>query len=558
MIEDISLAKKVRSMFKKLAEIRHPYESDYEDIAKYVFYRREFFDLETEQGQSIARTKFDDTARDAASNLAHGFQGYMVSRSIKWLSYQFANPELENYKEAMIWLEDLEHYFYESLKNSNFYDAVNDNLNDAVTFGMPCMYSENDEKQDKIIYSERHPIEIYIAINRYGVADTVFRKYKMSSREIVKQFDESKVSIKIKDEAEKSQSMYNEHIIIHGMFPNEDKVVGSLQSKDKAYRSVYIEEDATEEDLILDDKGYDTNPYITWWWNRNSTEWYARSPSHNALPRVLMLNQIEKAILEAVDKTVRPPTYAPAKHKGRIRLYPGGINYYENYEQERIEAINQNIKLPITMDERQDMREEVKRCYFNDFFLILSQLMGQGQRTATEILKIEGEKAAIIGPIIGRYESKFLDLILERKYQLDYEAGRLPQMPPVLEDMGEETIRIKYTGPLAQIQERLYTTTGIMHTLSSLLPVAEMQLSGAPIVDKFDFDVMAEELSETHDMPQRVMRGDREVKKIREQRAAAQQAMQEMEIAKGAADAVPKVNKKVEKGSVLEEMMGKK
>ena len=75
MLEEISLAKKVRSMFKKLKEIREPYESDWEQIAKYIYYRREFFDLKDQQGKSIARDKSDGPSYQAATNLVHGFQG---------------------------------------------------------------------------------------------------------------------------------------------------------------------------------------------------------------------------------------------------------------------------------------------------------------------------------------------------------------------------------------------------------------------------------------------------------------------------------------------------
>jgi hypothetical protein len=560
MPEDIPLAKKVRSMFKKLEEIRKPYEADWEKIAQYVYYRREFFDLKEKQGQSIARDKYDGTASQAATNLVHGFQGYMVSQSIKWLDLDFEDKELEEYSEAMQWLEDLIHYLYEVFKKTNFYSSINENLMDSVCFES-CLYSENDEKMGKIVYSERHPIEIYTAVNRYGIADTIFRRYKMSAREIVKQFPKENISKNIIENADKSSSMYNEHIIIHGVFPNEDKVDGSKQSKDKAFRSIYFEEEAEKEDAILSDSGYDSNPYIKWWWDRNSTEWYSRTPSHNALPETLALNQVEKNVLEAVEKVVNPPIYAPGKNRGSIRTYPGAVNYYQNYEAERTEAILQGIQLPITFEEREDMRNKIRRYYFNDFFLILSQML-QKQKTATEVMEVQGEKAVIIAPIIGRYETHFLDPLIERTYKLEYEAGRIPEIPPVLEDYAGERkeegrssrINIKYIGPLATLQERLYKTKGVTHTLSSIAPMAELQMADAPILDKFDFDVMAEEIARTQGMPAKAIRSDRDVKEMRKARAQAQQAAQQAEMAEKAAKAIPGMSKKVEEGSIIDEV----
>ena len=561
-MEKISIAKKVRAMQRKLAEIRQPYEADWKQIAQYVFYRREFFDLKEQQGQSIGRVKYEGTAGQAAANLAHGIQGYMVSRSINWLDLEFANKELENYKEAQIWLEDLVQYFYEIFKANDFYDTVNDNLSDGIAFGLPCLYSENDPKRNRIVYSQRHPIEIYVAKNRYGEYDTVFRKYKMSSREIIKQFPEGKISRKIKEEAEKSDSMYNEHIITHGVFPNDDRIIGSKMSKDKAFRSVYIEEDAEFEDETLSDKGYSDNPYTVWGWNVNSTEWYARAPAHDALAEILAMNQYEKAILEGTELAIHPPRYVPSKHKGSVRFYPHGINYYENYEKEKIETIPPGGDLPIGLAEREDLRDRIRKYFFNDFFLILAQLIrDKGEaKTATEILELQGEKAAILSPIIGRYESKFLDSIIDRTYKLELEAGRLPQMPPVLEDYASEEkdkakkgITIRYIGPLATIQERLYKSTGVTHTLSAIAPIAELQLSNAPVMDNFDFDEMAKDSAKVQGASPTHIRGDKEVKKIREARAKALQAQQQMEMGQALADATPKLGKKEEPGSILDQ-----
>jgi len=556
-MEEITLAQKVRFMFKKMEDIRKPYEADWENIAKYVLYRREFFDFSQAQGQGIAKDKFDGTAGKAANNLIHGFQGYMVSRSIKWLNLEFENEELENYKEATIWLEDELHYLYEVFSNTNFYDMVNENLADAVAFGTPCMYSENDPTRNQIFYSERHPIEIYVSKNRYGVHDIVFRKYKMSAREIVKQFDKKNISKKIVDGAEKPAEMFNEHVIIHGVFPNDERVLGKLNSKNKKYRSVYLEEQADEDNITLSDKGYDDNPYTTWCWNENSTEDYGRSPSHDALPEVLTANQLEKSMLEAVEKSVNPPMYVPGKNRGRIRTYPGGHTYYENYEAERMEPVYQGINLPVGMDERNDLRDRIRGHYFNEFFLILNQLIQEkgSNKTATEIMEIQGEKAAIINPIIGRYETKFLDSIINRTYQIEYEARRGPPMPAVLEDRGEEKIKIRYTGPLATIQERLYKTTGVVHTLNSIGPIADIQMTNAPILDKFDFDVLADEISDVYEMPRRAIRTDKEVQKIREQRAKANQAAQQAELAEKMGKAAQGLGKAPEAGSPVEKLM---
>jgi len=385
----------------------------------------------------------------------------------------------------------------------------------------------------------------------------VFRKYKMAAREIVKQFGTKDVSKRIVDDAEKSESMFHEHVIIHGVFPNDERVLGKMNGKNKKVRSIYIEEQAEEDDKILHDSGYDDNPYTTWCWNENSTEDYGRSPSHDALPEILTSNRLEQSVLEAVEKSVNPPMYVPAKNRGRIRTHPGGKNYYENYDTERIEAVYQGINLPIGMEERLDLRERIRGHYFNEFFLILNQLIQEkgANKTATEIMEIQGEKAAIINPIIGRYETKFLDSIINRTYQIEYEAGRLPEMPAVLEDRGAEGIKIRYTGPLATIQERLYKTTGISHTLNALMPMVEMEQMDSPLLDRFDLEVFAQEVAEAHEAPRRGIRTDKDVAKLREARAKRIQAAQQAEMAEKAGKAMSGLGKAPEAGSPAEKLI---
>ena len=134
-------------------------------------------------------------------------------------------------------------------------------------------------------------------------------------------------------------------------------------------------------------------------------------------------------------------------------------------------------------------------------------------------------------------------------------------MPAILEDFREEAkergetekINIKYIGPLATIQEKLFKTTGTSQTLAMAGPIVQLQLTGAPVLDNLDFDEMLKDGARDNGASPTHIRGKKDVKKIREARAQIQQAQQQMEMAQGMAEAVPKLGKKEEKGSVLDE-----
>ena len=54
------------------------------------------------------------------------------------------------------------------------------------------------------------------------------------------------------------------------------------------------------------------------------------------------------------------------------------------------------------------------------------------KRTATEVMKMEGEKAALLGAVVGNTESEVLDPSINRTFRIEYEAGRLPPIPEEL------------------------------------------------------------------------------------------------------------------------------
>jgi len=73
-----------------------------------------------------------------------------------------------------------------------------------------------------------------------------------------------------------------------------------------------------------------------------------------------------------------------------------------------------------------------------------------------------------------------------------------------------------------------------------------------PAVDKVDFDFVAEEILEGYGMPQKGIRSDEDVAKIRAAKAQQMQQERQIMLTKELADAIPKLSKKVEPGSVLE------
>lgn len=541
-----TLVQKLKRRQAQLEEIRQPWEHDWKRIAEYIIPRLEFMDeAEITEGGRIGTKRYDGSTQNALEIFASGLQGYSASPSMEWFKLRMRNRMIEKLPGVKEWLEECDEGMYSAFAISNFYEELYKSFRGIGSIGTVSLYTEEDLNEGKIVFSDIHPIECYIAENRYGKVDTLHRKFKLSARNAIEKFDENKLSEKIKKDAEKSPDTKYE--FIHAVFPNNRKVFGKLNSQNKRYYSCYFESDGKE---TVKDGGYDQFPYSVWRWGKNSNELFGRSCAHNALIEVLTLNEVKKDLLLAAQREVDPPMMAPLTHRGRLRITPGGINYYENLDDERIIPVyERGTNFPIALEREQDIREIIRKHFYVDFFLMLAS--ADVQMTATEIIERQQEKSVMLSPYISIMNTEFFDSIIDRVFQIEYNAGRLPEIPPVLYEFVGQEIEIEYMGPLAQAQKRLFETSGIVRSLQVSAPVMEMF---PETKDKIDADKLIAVLLESQGMPAKVLRSDEEVEVLREMRAKAIEQQRALEAGKMVAETVPKINEPVQEGSILEQI----
>ena len=169
--------------------------------------------------------------------------------------------------------------------------------------------------------------------------------------------------------------------------------------------------------------------------------------------------------------------------------------------------------------------------------------------TATEVMELQSEKAAILGATIGRLNSEYGDPVLERVFQIEKDAGRLPPVPPKLARFAGEDIRFDYLGPLAQAQKRLVNSQGAIRSLQSIEGILAMQ---PDVADSIDFDALTRLIFATHGMPARVLRNPEEVAAMRQERAEAAAKQAQLDQMEQAANVVPKMSKAPEPGAPIE------
>jgi len=334
--------------------------------------------------------------------------------------------------------------------------------------------------------------------------------------------------------------------LVHACYPNDDRVYGRIDQKNLPWASVYFVRGEKE---TLSEKGYYKNPYAVWRWSKNSSEIYGRSPAHNALIDILVLNQMGQDYLDAAQLALYPPMTAPVKMAGQVHLEPHGISYLN--EPGQIAPIVTTLNFQVALEREEQFRDLINKHYHVDFFLMLAQ--ADVQMTATEIVERKTEKAAMLGPYIAIMNTECFNHIIDRVFQIEYDAGRLPEVPGELQELYGERIDPEYMGPLAQAQKELFEISGIVKALETSMPLMQMDPG---VIQNIKLDETFRRILVARGFPSALLNTDAEVQAARAVQQEMMKQQAELDQTEQAAKAMKDMSGKVDPKSVLAAQVG--
>jgi hypothetical protein len=558
------LGQKILLQMKVMAEERRYYEDGlWEHITKFVNPRRELIkddqrsDARTQPGQRFGTYSYDGSPNSALGIWRDGMQGFLVSRSLAWFRSEMDNPFLNDNDNVRMFLQDYDLAMYSAFRKSNYYAVLGEWFGDAGSIGTATLFTEEDRRTRTSVHTVIHPREVFIAENKFGQVDTVYRRFLMTARQMQEKFGLNKISSKARDNAKNHPQ--KKHEIIHAVFPNDELFFGKKTVKGKLFRSVYVESesgDKGEVAHVLRDSGFSINPYSVWRFRKNSDEIYGRSPAADALVEVFGLNQMGKTLLEAAHQAVKPARNVPEEMRGQVRMSPDGNNYYSTPDRV-ISPIITGINYPIGIDQQERLQRLLDDKYRVNYFQMLTRAgIGKQRRTIEEILSMKSEQAVLMGPQIDQLYDEGLKKNFDKVSEIEDRFGNLPDpddynLPDEFYENGR--ININLTGPLAQAQKRLFRMEPITNTLNELGPAAAVL--GPEMLDVINKDVLSEMIVESGDFPQAAVNSRETREAIRQARVQKQAEAQARQFAIEAAKAVP-MTKTVEPNSPVEALAG--
>ena len=513
----------IRKRLDKLEADRGTWESHWQEILDYVMPRKAEITFLRSRGEKRTEVLFDSTAITANNLLAASLQGTLTSPSLPWFSLKLRDDDANKVRDIQIWLEDTARRMYAVFNESNFNTEVHEMYLDLCSVGTSAIFVEEANEgflQGGLHFNTLHIAEYFIQENSTGRVDTLYRKYKMTARQAVQEFGEDNVGTKIKEAIKaKPDTQFN---FIHAVEPTADYERATGKAKTKLpFHSCHV---CFEDKMVVRTGGYNEFPYLVPRWSKATGEIFGRSPSYNALPDIKTLNKAVEIGLKAWAKAIDPPLLVTDDGViGRVRMTPAGITVVRS--DTAIKPLQIGSNWQITDLKENQLRTAIRQAYYSDQL----QLQEGPQMTATEVQVRYELMQRLLGPTLGRFQTEFLNPLIERVFGIMMRADALMPRPEAMSGMNMD---IEYVGPLARSQ-RMEEAIAVERLYQLAMQVVQVDPT---VMDVINHEQAIRMRATLLGVPKTVLRGEDEVAEIREQRAAAQQQAQEQAMAQQQAD----------------------
>lgn len=509
---------------------RHNWDTHWTEIAERIWPAADDFITERHPGERRSDKIYDATGALALEKFSAALESLLTPRQQRWHSLKSSNDDLNEIPEVKEFFEGCVKTLFR-MRNSpraGYYSQVSENYKNLGAFGNACTFIDEPMDAAEIRYSQCSIGDCYIAVNPARRVDTMFKEYKLTPKAAHQLWgDDPNAELPpcVTSAVDQPQKEYEELDFLHVVMPNMDYDAERVDAKGMPWVSYHI---SCKDKQLISTGGYHEFPYIYSRYTVNSTEIYGRSPAMLVLPAIKMAQEIQKTFIRAGHKVVDPPLLVHddgviGHGSQAIRLTPGGINYGG------VDAQGRRLIVPLETGARLDLTEgmlEKEREVINDAFLVtlFQILVDTPTMTATEALMRAQEKGQLLAPMVGRQQSEFLGPQIEREFHIAYRLGMLPDMPGVLVE-AQEDYDIAYESPATRMQ-RSEELAGTMRTIEAVLPYAQVNPA---ILEKFDWEFIAELGQEVNGAPSGILRSREEYGQIIQQQQQQQQEAQQMD-----------------------------
>lgn len=531
------IAKDLCKRFGKLSADRQVVQTVWQAIVEYIQpHRGEFFrGVKSEQSVDWFKNRkiYDSTAVVASRRLAATLHGYLTSPSVRWFGMRFRDDELNEMQAAKEWIQQAMERIYYELLDSNFDLEINKSYQDLVGPGTTVLVLEeapgSPQQWNGLSFSSIPLAEAFFEEDHNGRCLRFFRKFEWTAGQIITKLGAENVPKRFIEQDEKGSD--EKHTLLFCIYPRNNRLAEwgkTLTPKRRPWGSCYLLYD-TAEPIGKEGGFYDMPAFVSRWDTTNDSQW-GNSPSMDALPDVLSLNQAVFENLRARAKLNDPPLLV-GERAGITHLNADPATLTVVRDPSAIAPLETRASLTSQDLTESSLRASIRNIYMMDL-LDIPEPQGQ-PRTATEILEERERRLRSLSATASHTREDLLNPLIERAFNILIRKGQIPEPPQEVLERGGQ-IDIVYLGALYRSQQ-MDEVTGIERVLG----IAGSMMEAYPRL-RFAVDEVEalQQISHKMNTPAGIIRDDKTIQELeeadKEERAKMQEAMVQQEQGKGA------------------------
>jgi hypothetical protein len=510
--------------YEELKKIRELYEPTWEEINELFMPNRPGFYMEDPNSVTTADL-YDSTGVQSAEYLAATLMNGLVNQETRWFELEPEDLRAQSIDAIRNVLDDRSRILYTQFNRpeSGFYSAMSETLLDLVVYGTAALEIEYLEDTG-INFRAIHLAGIYIAVDKRGVVDTVFRKFYFTARQAAQMWGIEALGPKMLVALEKEP--YRKFEIIRCVKP-EESYTKRTRTK-KPYYSSYV---CVEDKHILSEGGMSYFPYVVARWTKLTNQEYGRSPAWAILSDVNMVQGIKMSILEIMQKQADPQKLVaddgvmlPLDNEPGSEIY-GGIDPITGAR--RVDIL-QHGGNPLLADKMlEDTRNSIRRAYYD------TSLNSQNlpQMTAEEVITRSQESLRTIAPNANRIMMELLDPCVKIAYMLLKDNKEFAEAPEEVVALAKELgadLKVTFTGPLARTAKAYEVLTYSRWFNQIVLPTVQFDPT---ILDAVNLGESVRVTAAKLGVDHRMLNTREEEAAIKEQRQQQQEMQMKMQLA---------------------------
>lgn len=508
-------AKQIISTLDKLKPLRQKVENIWAECFEYSYPIRagniaKDGDISPEEGQDTLAKNLDSTAADSLRIWASSIVSGTTPANSRWFSLDIFNGTDDEKK----FLDKAADLIFKNIHASNFDASIFEAFIDMGCCGMFPLYVDENKTHGGFNFQLWPVGNVFVDSTRQDfIVDTIFYEYKLNATQIVREFGKENLNQEILDKAEKDDK--TEFVLIHAIMPRE-KASGKM-AKSLPFASYHV---LVKEKLIVRESGYHEFPVAVPRHMRVPNSVYSTGPMYEALPDVKELNALKRMELEAAEIAIAGMWAVgddAVLNTENIKIEPRAVISIDNVD--NIKPLQSGSDFNVAFTKADELKASIRKI------LLADQLQPQDgpAMTATEVHVRVNLIRQLLGPVFGRLQSEYLQVVVERCFGIASRAGVLPVPPDSLD--GKE-FRVRYISPLARAQQ-LEDATAIERATMYIAQAAQVDPT---ILDNWNADEAGRRVAEAYGVPAEVLRDKEEVAQLRAQREEqAQQQQQQMQ-----------------------------